>query len=388
MCIGPVRPNMSLGDRLLRVGIISPAALQDTLLALGMPQPGETRVALTLMDLGHVSHEDLRSWATKEASSVIQALITWHSGEIYFEDGIQPPADRLLIALSPSSLVPSTLSSTNSANHTQYETGEVRPLNIQPKSESTDAVQDQSSGLLSASQLVTEAPPIFVSSLSPASTSNTTNMFSNAQDLPQLATPQRISQPLPPLRIDTSFMRPEMVLIPLDFSALRQQDHRLPITPEQWRVLTRVNGNTTLQLACQELGMSANMLCQVAGELIALGLIQVSMPMHQGSMNQLSAISTDLISPAINNGYVSYGYATNTPQPWVAITPNTDSLPPSFGMPVPFETMSQWGNGGTGAIFIPGKGWVANPQPMQPLQTGGGPLYTTNGVYASIGSSH
>ena len=382
MCIGPVRPNMSLGDRLLRFGIISPSALQDTLTALGIPQPGETRVALTLMDLGHVSHEDLRSWATKEASSVIQALITWQSGEIYFEDGIQPPADRLLIALSPGSLVPSTLSSTNSANHTQYETGEVRLKNIQPKSESMDSVQIQSSGLLSASQLVTEAPPIFVSTLSPASTLNTTNMFSNAQNSPQLSTPQRISQPLPPPHIDTSFMRPEMVLIPLDFSSLRQQDHRLSITPEQWRVLTRANGNTTLQFACQELGMSANMLCQVAGELIALGLIQVSMPMQRGSFNQLPAISTNLISPAINNGY-----ATNTPQSWVAITPDTDSLPPSFGMPVSFEAMSQWGNGGTGAIFIPGKGWVANPQPMQPLQTGGGPHYNANGVYASIGGS-
>ena len=61
MCIGPVRPDMSLGDRLLRAGVISPSALQDTLSALGIGQPGETRIALALMDLGYISHEDLRA---------------------------------------------------------------------------------------------------------------------------------------------------------------------------------------------------------------------------------------------------------------------------------------------------------------------------------------
>src|SRR5438034_11547677 len=90
----------------------------------------------------------------------------------------------------------------------------------------------------------------------------------DAQNFPQLSPPMRISQPLPPLRIDTSYMRPEMVLIPLDLSALRQQGLHLPITPEQWFVLTRVDGRTTLQCACLELGMPADILCQVAGEQI------------------------------------------------------------------------------------------------------------------------
>ena len=387
MCIGPVRPDMSLGNRLLRAGVISPSALQDILSALGIGQPGETRIALALMDLGYISHEDLRAWATKEASAVIQVLLTWPGGEIYFEDGIQPPADRLLIALSPCSLLPSTPSATTPANNTQYETGEVRQQNRQPQRESTASLQDQSAGLLSASQLITETPSIPASFFSSVQSARTVNMVgdASAQSFPQLSPPMRVSQPLPLLRIDTSFMRPEMVLLPLDLSALRQQGQRLPITPEQWRVLTKVDGRTTLQSACHELGVPADVLCQVAGELIALGLIHVSMPMQQVSMNALYPGVANLVSTATNNSSVSYEYATNALQPWVAITSTTDSLSPTFGESVPFETMSRWGNGGNGATFVPGRGWIANPQPMQPVQPGG-PLYGANGVYAPIGS--
>jgi hypothetical protein len=60
------------------------------------------------MDLGYVSHEGLRIWAAKEASEVMQVLLTWQSGELYFEEGQQPPTDRLLVALAPTSLLPST----------------------------------------------------------------------------------------------------------------------------------------------------------------------------------------------------------------------------------------------------------------------------------------
>lgn len=387
MCIGPVRPDMSLGDRLLQAGVISSSALQDSLLAVGVAEPGETRLALTLMELGHVSHEGLRAWATNEASGVIQILLTWQNGEIYFEDEIQPPADRLLVSFSASSLLPAPPPVATPANPTRHETGAIRLQNIQPWNESTVSVQAQPAGLLSAAQLITEMPPISASFSSPLPSLPAINMFSdvNAQVIPQLSPPMRISQPLPPLRIDTSFMRPDMVLKPLDLSALRQQSPQLQITPGQWRILTRVDGRTTLQTACQELGISAELLCQVAGELIALGLIHVSMPTQQASMNELPPVSADLFSPASNNGYVSYGNVVNTPQPWVAVTHTTDALPPSFGAHVSYETMSQWGNGGTGATFVPGRGWVANPQPMQPLQPGS-PFYTTGGVYAPVGS--
>jgi hypothetical protein len=387
MCIGPVRPDMSLGDRLLQAGVISSSALQDSVLAVGVAEPGETRLALTLMELGHVSHEGLRAWATTEASGIIQILLTWQNGEIYFEDEIQPPADRLLVSFSASSLLPAPPPVATPANPTRHETDAIRLQNIQPWNEATISVQAQPAGLLSAAQLITEMPPTSASFSSPLPSLPATNMFSdvNMQVIPQLSPPVRISQPLPPLRIDTSFMRPDMVLKPLDLSALRQQSPQLQITPGQWRILTRVDGRTTLQTACQELGISAELLCQVAGELIALGLIHVSMPVQQASMNELPPVSADLFSPAFNNGYVSYGNVVNTPQPWVAVTHTTDALSPYFGAPVSYETMSQWGNGGTGATFVPGRGWVANPQPMQPLQSVS-PFYTTGGVYAPVGS--
>src|SRR5438552_11004210 len=106
MCVGPIGPNATLGERLLQAGVISPQALQEALFTIGVEQPGETRIALTLMDLGYVSHEGLRAWATKEASEVIQVLLTWLSGEIYFKDGWQPPTDRMLVALAPAALLP------------------------------------------------------------------------------------------------------------------------------------------------------------------------------------------------------------------------------------------------------------------------------------------
>ena len=109
------------------------------------------------------------------------------------------------------------------------------------------------------------------------------------------------------------------------------------------------------------------------------------MPMQQVSMNALYPGVANLVSTATNNGSVSYGYATNALQPRVAITSTTDSLSPTFGVSVPFETMPQWGNGGNGATFIPGRGWIANPQTMLPVQPSG-PLYATNDVYAPIGS--
>jgi len=175
-------------------------------------------------------------------------------------------------------------------------------------------------------------------------------------------------------------MRPEMVLIPLDLSALRGRNPQLQITPEQWRVLTRVDGRTSLQAACQELGVPADLLCQVAGELIALGLVQVTIP-----PSPVNKFTPGLMAPGSNNGYPFQGYVPQAQQPPVTVTPTTEALPPTFGSSVPFETMSQWGNGGNGATFVPGRGWVANPQPLQPLQSAP-PTNATSGAYAPVGS--
>src|SRR5205085_2158976 len=85
-------------------------ALQEALAVIGESQLSETRMVLTLIDLGHVSHESLYGWAAKEATDVISVLLTWRSGEFGFEEELQPPIDRLLISLPVSSLLSSSSS--------------------------------------------------------------------------------------------------------------------------------------------------------------------------------------------------------------------------------------------------------------------------------------
>jgi hypothetical protein len=173
-----------------------------------------------------------------------------------------------------------------------------------------------------------------------------------------------------------------MVLLPLDLSALRDRNLQVQITPEQWRILTRVDGRTSLQLICQELAMPAHLVCQLAGELIALGLIQVSM--QQATIDELSPVSRELIVAGLSNGYIAPGYAAIPTQPRAAITPTTEAFPPSSSSSILFETKSQWGNGGNGATFVPGQGRIAASQPLQPLQPSG-LLYATHSVYAQVG---
>ena len=45
----------------------------------------------------------------QEATRIIQDLLTWSTGEVYFEDEVQPPTDRSPLALHISSLVPSPI---------------------------------------------------------------------------------------------------------------------------------------------------------------------------------------------------------------------------------------------------------------------------------------
>lgn len=391
MCIGPVRPNATLGDRLLQAGVISKQALQEAISTIDIAQPGETRIALTLMDLGYVSHERLRAWATKEACEVIQVLLTWQSGEISFEER-QPPTDRLLVALSPTSLLPSTATPELPVAPEVLEASQELAAPIEAPSpvsaEQQIPFEVAPPAQMSASQLhsVGEKSSSTVSFISPESPIPALNMFSSSDALisPPLTRPQPVAVPLPPMRIDTSFMRPEMVLLPVDLSGLRDRNPQVQITPEQWRLLTRVDGRTSLQFICQEFGIPASFVCQLAGELIALGLVQVSMPVQQAPMDDLSSVSGELFTAGLANGYIAPGHMAMPSPPWAANTPTSEILPPSSSPSIPFETRSQWGNGGNGATFVPGHGWVAAPQPLQPLQPSG-PLYSTHGVYAYVG---
>jgi hypothetical protein len=54
---------------------------------------------------------------------------------------------------------------------------------------------------------------------------------------------------------------------------------------------------------------------------------------------------------------------------------------------LPLETHSQWGNGGTGATFVLGNGWVLASSPLQHLQSS--ELYNGSGmVYAEVSGIH
>lgn len=431
MCIGPVKANTSLGDRLLQAGVISQQALQDALLAIGEAQLGETRVALTLMELGHVSHEGLRTWAAQEASNVLKVLLTWRKGTLYFEEGQQPPADRLLVALSCMSLLSllpqttQTTQTTNTAETAQPITTTPQPqhnqiVNPQPvvqnrqgqhisqplqplqPSQPFQSLQSQQPAQAVLATPTTPAPfqnisqPVggavshtaVTSFPSPVATVSSLNLFCDhdTQNASSLTPPQPISTPLPPMIVDTSGLRPDTVLMPVDVSSLRERNPQLPLTPERWRLLTRVDGRTTLQQACHELAMSADAVCQTAGELIALGLVQ-PMTLQQAAVQELSPVSRELLAAGMGNGHVPPGYAAAPAQPWLVVAPVTDSLPPSFQSfsSLPFETQSQWGNGGNGATFVPGRGWITTPQPLQPLQPSG-PLYLNgaNGMYVPV----
>lgn len=440
LCIGPVRTNAHLGERLLQDGFISPTVLQETLLVIGAAEKSETRIAITLIDLGYVSRDELRAWAIQKAVAVIQALLLWGSGEIYFEEGQTPPAERLLVSIAFSQLLeqattiartpppqvsqptpppqsprplpqaaPATYSTL--ASHTVQEPPKPQPM--MPTTPRADVARVPT--LMEASQFVDDST--FVSSFpstgaipyvppqrgpetpvtppQPAdavpATESFLPIFNEREDVSfsslnsglmsqaaaPLIQPVPVMHPMPPRQIDTSFMRPDMILFPVDLTAYREQNPQVQITPEQWRLLTRVDGQTSLQAACQELAMLPEMVCQVAGELMAEGLIHVILPEQ---VQELSPIPREYIAGAMNNGYVAPGYAAAPPTPWSTSMPGypADVAPP-FPAALPFETRSQWGNGGNGATFVPGRGWITStngPQPAQP----GDPM-ASSGIY-------
>ena len=396
MCIGPVRTNANLGERLLRDGVISSDALEATLVAVGTAQHSETRMALTLMDLGLVSHEELRAWATHNAIEVLRALLTWTTGEVSFAEETPPPADRLLVALSISALLSSIVSTTPPSqpapvamSRPTQDLGQSEPTGSRPTRNLEQSIPPAPTipaapTLLNASDLLFDDPDdaplttVFSSTdalsavLSPDN-ANTADQLSPSGSIVQ---PVAVMTPVAPKRIDTSFMRPDMILTPIDLSVARERNPQVQLTPDQWRLLTKVNGHTSLQVACMELAMTPEMICQVAGELIAEGLIQLSLP-SQVQMNELSPISKELISSGVRKGYVVPNYADSTP-------PTSDALP-QFSSSFPCETQSQWGNGGNGATFIPGRGWIASPQPLQPLPTSGPLAATYSNIYANVG---
>ena len=360
LCIGPVQPNSTLGERLLQAGVISQQALREVANFLGPSQHSETRTAVALIDLGYVNRESLYTWAVREASRILRMLLACSKGEIYFEEGSQPPADRLLIALSVGTLLQQL------ADAPALQPA-VTPAIARAQPSPAPVIRD-SPTLYDASQFLDDGGdnvPFIPSPFPPEVP--VLNLVRDTDPLPfsqaTLQPPQRaIGSVVPQMHVDTSFMQPHMVLLPTNLSTLREQNPQLQLTPEQWRLFTRADGQTTLQMACQALVMLPQQVCQVAGELLALGLVTIS-----------SGIQ-DVVSAGIGNGYAPMpGFSAS----FMAVAGGASNFS------APIETHSQWGNGGNGATFVlGGGGWVVAPSPSQQAS---GPFDVDNRDYAPVG---
>lgn len=355
MCIGPIRSNKTLGDRLLQVGVISQQAHHEVSTTLGASFLNETRAVIAFIDLGYLNQESLFTWAAQEASKVLNVLLSWSTGKIYFEEDQQPPSDRLLIALTVSSLVP--IHPINAAS--QSVGGNIFSSQKKEQSKVT-AISTPISDAMTLhdpSQFYVVSAPSSISIPLDFSEGHKADSVRNTDDLSSRAVPltemKRLIEPLTPMRIDTSFMQPQMVVFPTNLSGIRDQNLRLPLTPEQWRLFTKADGNTSLQTACQMLGISSEFMCQIAGELIALGLITVGLA-DSVSKNELKPFPLDALNAELSNNSVAQVY---------------DRSGNDHFSPAPVETHSQWGNGGTGATFVVGNGWVVTSAQPQPVQT-------------------
>ena len=353
VCIGPVRSNKTLGDRLLQAGVISQQALQHISSTLGASLQNETRTAISLIDLGYLNQESLYVWVAQEAIKVLQVLLSWNKGEIYFDESLQPPADRLLIALTVSSLVPlpkvvipSQLDNSHASTVHVQEQAKIKayPTHVPDALTLHEPSQFFNSSATSSGSNSMEFSEVSVNDI----VRNTDALISPAVPI---NAPKKLTEPLTPKRINTAFMQPQMVLYPTDLSGLRDHNLLVQLTPEQWRLFTVADGITTLQMACQQLMMSRDNVCQVAGELVALSLVSVSFPTSD-LVHDPKSIPPDLTTTGLSNNYVGQ------------IQSSRDFFPS-----LPIETHSQWGNGGTGATFVLGNGWVVAPTPYQPVQS-------------------
>ena len=445
VCIGPMRANTTLLDRLLQANLLSFQSLPQIKALLGSTDTNETRIALTLINEGYLSREVLRAWAALETSQILRAIFSWQTGEVYFEDDCPTPADRLLVALSISALLdtlpatdPVSLPRPASANapstnepvsaparlipvretpvtsklgDTEYA-GQVQttppvepaPSFTAPATGSLSAARfidttsafdaparsEDASGLFSASQLIddhafsapssfnaaslvedTPPPPLSFASEAPAAGLFGSELDISAPNTASLLPPQPVANPLPPTRINTDFMTPELILVPVDLSSLRERNPQVQLTPDQWRLFALVDGQASLQALCQALMAPAEQVCTVAGELMAIGLV---MPFTQ------PGAFPEMVSPASTGGMSTMAPSGQYPVALPARSPQAVAPAPSPFMP-PIETQSQWGNGTSGATFMVGGGWMLSAKQEVPRSTQG----QSSTAYAYVG---
>jgi len=338
LCIGPDRTNTSLEDRLVQAGVISPQARQDALQASDMAEPNETRMAMLLLEREYVSRDALRAWASKETTQILQQVLSWSTGEIYFEDEVKPPTGRLLVALSIATLLESISSPPSTP---QPARPRITTVLVKDESASPSAISEPKASSapppVRASQLLPDpesipTPRTTVSLFSPETSqpSNNThppvvasaiNQGAPANNSTPLSTSQIVS-PTVPRRIDTSFMKPEMVLMLTDLTSLRQRNPQIQLTPEQWQLFTLIDGHTSLQMVCQALAASPPLVCQVVGEMIALGLVYLLPPGAPAAKQPVTAgLSNGQQAPAAQQRPVFVPVRTTDPLPYPTSTP-------------------------------------------------------------------
>jgi hypothetical protein len=330
----------------------------------------EVGAALTLIDLGHVNQQSLYRWALNEATRVIEALLAWTDGEIYFEDNQQPPAERLLIALSISALLPERTSESPVQPTAVDVSATIAASSTGGGIENAPTMHGEEPAFVDDALNVTAVQPSLFPSLAGPIPSMERHTDALAKAAPGTLLPPRPVRTLPaPAYINIGYMQPQMVLTPVDLSAYREQNPLITFTPDQWRLFTRADGHTTLQAAMHDLNMSREQVCQVAGELAALGIITLSLPGY-GYVNELSPVAPRYIQPVLSSSMMALGYPATPAQPWDAAQ-SSPNQPVRVTPPYPIETQSQWGNGGNGATFLLGNGWVVtspNGQPSQPMR--------------------
>ncbi len=415
VCIGPMRANMTLIDRLVQANLLSQQSLPQVRALIDPSESNETRIALALINEGYLSREILRAWASHETSQILRAVFSWPTGDIYFEEERPTPPDRLLVALSISALLDTLpapvarpaagvgVPSAQGSAHVHEMPARSAPVTsalvdpgpggqfpaaqlLEPASiPVTNSTNEEGAGLLSASQLIddlpfnlpgapqasqpVQTPPPSFAQAAPAKVSLGAELDISSSNQVSLLPPQPVPNPLPPARIDTSFMTPDLVLVPVDLSSLRERNPQVQLTPDQWRLFALIDGQISLQMLCQALMVSADQVRTVAGELMAIGLV---MPQPTGSFNEMAAPILPAMAPDVAPAQGPYAVV---PPVW---SPQPVSSPP-FGQPI--ATQSQWGNGNNDATFVVGGGWVhSSPQAMPQ------PVYAQPGVaYAPVG---
>lgn len=56
------------------------------------------------------------AWAKQEVAGIVQDLLSWPEGEVYFDEGVQPPTDRFLLDLPITLLLPSLFGAISTSN--------------------------------------------------------------------------------------------------------------------------------------------------------------------------------------------------------------------------------------------------------------------------------